>query len=276
MSDKLDDLAQSNEAAWNRAAEKYAPDVERDVEFLGSGGVSLAEPEIRLLGDLSGCHRAIHLQCSHGLDTLSLLNLGAAEVVGVDRSAAMLALAREKSDRLNARAHWIHADVLEVPTTFDGTAALVYTGKGALPWVFDLDAWAGVIVRLLRPEGRLYIYEGHPLNSVWERGASGHRLSSDGRSYFDAEPRANASFPASAVQRFTPLEETPPTAWERQWTIGQIVTALCGAGLRIEILQEHPEHYWPEFSDLDRDEERRLPHAFSVVACADGTTRGTT
>ena len=68
-----EDLFRSNEAAWDRAAQKYAPEVEPDVAFLRDGGVALLDPERAALGDLSGCARAIHLQCSHGLEALSLL-----------------------------------------------------------------------------------------------------------------------------------------------------------------------------------------------------------
>ena len=103
------DLLRSTEAAWDRAAVKYRAELERDVAFLRRGGVSLSADEIRLLGDVSTCRRAVHLQCSHGLDTLSLLNLGVSEVVGVDLSREMLAQATRKSEQLGARARWVRA-----------------------------------------------------------------------------------------------------------------------------------------------------------------------
>ena len=80
----MDHSARSNQLAWDIAAKKVSDDVAADVSFLRSGGVSLFDVERDLLGDLAGCKRAIHLQCSHGLDTLSLLNMGSQEVVGVD------------------------------------------------------------------------------------------------------------------------------------------------------------------------------------------------
>src|SRR2546426_6909448 len=90
-----------NERAWSSVARsKYAHDVDTDIAFLSAGGTSLVSHERRLLGDLSSwCRRAIHLQCSHGLDILSLWNLGAREVIGVDISASMLDLAARKSQR---------------------------------------------------------------------------------------------------------------------------------------------------------------------------------
>ncbi|MEM6288068.1 MAG: methyltransferase domain-containing protein [Bacteroidota bacterium] len=261
-----EDLVRSNAAAWDRAAQKYAPDVERDVAFLQGGGNALFEIERRALGDLSACRRAIHLQCSHGLDALSLLDLGVTEVVGVDISPEMLAQAEQKASRLGARAEWVCADVLGVPSALDGSAQLVYTGKGALPWIHDLDAWAAVVRRLLQPGGRLFVFEGHPLNWVWAMDEATHRLHADGRGYFDREPLANDGFPAAAVEQFTPEGVPAATAWEWQWTLGDVVTAVARAGFVVERLEEHPEHFWPQFDEIGEAELGRLPHTFSLLA----------
>ena len=45
------------------------------------------------------------------------------------------------------------------PNRFD----LVYTGIGALCWLPDIARWAEVVAALLRPGGRLYLREGHPV-----------------------------------------------------------------------------------------------------------------
>jgi SAM-dependent methyltransferase len=248
------------------AAAKYAAEVEADVELLRSGGTSLLEPELRLLGGLSGCGRAVHLQCSHGLDALSLWKLGAREVVGVDVSGAMLELARQKAERLGAPAAWVRSEVLAVPRELDRAADLVYTGKGALPWVSDLARWAEVAARLLAPGGRLYVFEGHPLNWVWEPEAARHRLRGDGGDYFQRGPRANRDFPGLALEDATPPGEPVPRAFEWQWTLGEIVTAVADAGLAVERLEEHPEHFWPQLARIPDDELRRLPHTFSLLA----------
>ena len=260
------DLVRSNETAWDRTAQKYAPDVEHDVAFLREGGVALFDTERRILGDLAECRRAVHLQCSHGLDALSLLNMGVSEIVGVDISRAMLALAAQKSERWGRPATWVHADILELPPSLDGTADLVYTGKGALPWVHDLERWADVVRRLLRPGGRLYVFEGHPLNWVWEPGVPTHQLRADGRGYCDRDPKANDGFPAAAAEQFTPAGEDVAEAWEWQWTLGDVVTAAAEAGLVVERLEEHTEHFWPQFEQVGEAEADRLPHTFSLLA----------
>jgi SAM-dependent methyltransferase len=263
---RSDDLLRSTEAAWNLAAVKYRAEIEGDVEFLRAGGVSLSADEIRLLGDLANCRRAVHLQCSHGLDGLSLLNLGVHEIVGVDLSREMLAQAARKSELLSARARWIRAPVLELPGELDSSADLVYTGKGALPWVADLEQWARGVSRVLRPGGRLFLHEGHPLNWIWGTDASMHQLRTDGRSYFDRVPWANDNFPGRAAEQYAAAGEEAPKAWEYQWTIGAVVTALSAAGLRIERLEEHADHFWPQFLHIAARDLQRVPHGYSVLA----------
>ena len=262
-----EELHSINERAWDSVAgSKYAHDVDGDLAFLGVGGTSLMSHERRLLGDLSSwCRRAIHLQCSHGLDALSLWKLGAHEVIGVDISASMLDLAGRKSQVLGAPATWVHSNVLDVPTGLDGTADLVYTGKGALPWVMDLGRWATVIERLLKPSGRLYIFEGHPLNWVWEPGASEFQLRADGGDYFSGEPRANRDFPASGLEQAAAAGSPALCALERQWTLGEVVTSLSEVGLQLDRLEEHPEQYWPLYRHFPEAMVNKLPHTFSLL-----------
>src|ERR1700693_4916492 len=153
----------ANRTAWDEAAERYEGWFDEAVAQIQSGGTNLFGVETELIGDLHGRGvRAIHLQCAAGRDTLSLWNQGAAEVVGIDFSPRMLALAEGLTAATGAPAHWILSDVLETPHELDGTGDLVYTGRGSIIWLADLDAWAAVIARLLSPTGRFVLFEGHP------------------------------------------------------------------------------------------------------------------
>lgn len=265
-----DRFTSSNRAAWNLTARKFELEVANDAEFLRSGGVSLFPIERQILGDLSWCECAVHLQCSHGLDTLSLLNLGASRAIGVDFSEEMLSLARRKSEALGANVQWIQADVLDLPEALRGAADLVYTGKGALPWIRDLDKWASGVAGLLKPGGLLLLLEGHPLNWVWRGNAGGHEFDLESGGYFDASSRVNTDFPASAVQRHARVGEALPEARERQWNLGQVVTTLSQAGLIVERLDELPDHYWPQFPAIPPKEVALLPHSYLLSARAGG------
>ena len=122
---------------------------------------------------------------------LILLNEGAGEVVGVDISENLLAAAQRKSTALNAAATWVLSDILDAPHNLDGTADLVYTGKGAIAWMMDLEAWARVVARLLKSGGKFFIYDGHPLDWVWADNAETYILDEKHADYFSTNPRTS-------------------------------------------------------------------------------------
>jgi SAM-dependent methyltransferase len=266
MPDDLISLHRETGRTWDVTAALYERDEARDIERLREGWTSFLPAELVYLRGLLPCKRAIHLQCAGGTDTLSLWRLGARLVVGIDISDRMVAVARRKASALGAPATFVACDVLNTPCAFDRTADLVYTGKGALPWMMDLDAWAAVVARLLAPGGALYIHEGHPLDWVWDLEAQDYRLSARTGYYFQREPVPDRNWPATAdvVRERAAAQELH--VHERQWTLGQIVTAVAGAGLRIERLEEHPEPFWDQFPHLRQELIPLLPHAFSLVA----------
>ena len=246
-------------AFWNEISDTYPLGESGEAEaiaFLKSGGNYLFEAEQQILGDLKPwCRRAIHLQCSGGDDALSLLHQGAAEVVGVDISERLLAVARRKAKALGAAASWYCSDILQTPEALNGTADLVYTGKGALCWMMDLAAWAAVVARLLAPGGRLFIYEGHPLDWVWDVKAKEYLFDQQHGNYFSDQLREGL---------FDRKTEAVPRS--HQWTLGQVVNSIIGAGLSIELLNEYPEPFWNQFPNIPAETLHRLPHSFALLA----------
>jgi SAM-dependent methyltransferase len=259
-----DKTHEENGLAWDIVAQaKYEAEMEEHIELLRAGGHALLPPEVDALRPhLSGAH-VVHLQCSHGLDALGLLNLGAGSVTGIDISPAMIRQAQRKASALGRSATFVCADVLNVPARFDGSADIVYTGKGALPWIMDLSAWAKVVGRLLRPGGRVFIFEGHPLDALWEREAGGLELRQN-VGYFDSAPQENPGFPAEVVER--QLGPKRPRLLERFWTPAEVITSLLSAGLRLELFQEHPLLFWKQFPRWPEELITRLPHSYSVLA----------
>jgi SAM-dependent methyltransferase len=259
----------ANRAAWDEAAERYEGWFDEAVELIRSGGTNLFGAEIELIGDLHGrCRRAIHLQCAGGRDTLSLWNQGADEVVGVDFSPRMLDLATRLTAATGAPARWILADVLETPSELDGTADLVYTGRGSIIWVQDLDRWAGVIARLLSPAGRFVLFEGHPAEWLFDVDADGRWIATD-YDYF-AGVEASQGWAPEYIDRLSIPEAAQSWKFARAWTLGEVITALLAAGLRLEAVAEHPIDWWGGHADVRDDERGRIPLSFSVVGRARG------
>ncbi|MFL5684997.1 MAG: class I SAM-dependent methyltransferase [Chloroflexota bacterium] len=258
-------MHRSNRAAWDEAAERYEGWFDEAVALIGGGGSNLFPVEEALIGDLHGrCRRAIHLQCAGGRDSLSLWNLGADEVVGVDFSPRMVDLARRLSDAVGAPARWIEADVLDTPAELDRTGDLVYTGRGALIWVQDLDAWAAVVRRLLSADGRFVLFDGHPVEWLFDVGPDGGWIATD-YDYF-AGPEASKGWAPEYIDRLSIADADQQWKFARAWTLGEVITALLRAGLAVQEVAEHPVDWWGGHGDVRPDERGRIPLSFSVVA----------
>ncbi len=257
-------MHQANRAAWDEAAERYEGWFDEAVALIRSGGTNLLSVELAIIGDLHGrCRRAIHLQCAAGRDTLSLWNAGADEVVGVDFSPRMLKLARRLAEATGAPARWVEADVLDTPHDLDGTADLLYTGRGSLMWLQDLDAWATVLRRLLAPTGRLVIFEGHPAEWLFDVDDDGHWIATD-YDYF-AGPEASRGWAPEYIDRMSIADDDQHWKFARAWTLGEIITALLGAGLHLDRVAEHPVDWWGGHGDARPEERGRVPLSFSVL-----------
>jgi len=254
----------ANRAAWDEAAERYERWFDEAVALIRAGGTNLFGVETELIGDLHGhCRRAIHLQCAGGRDTLSLWNQGADEVIGIDFSPRMLELAARLTDATGAPARWILADVLATPHELDGTGDLVYTGRGSIIWLHDLDAWAAVIARLLAPEGRFVLFEGHPVEWLFDADENGRWVATDYDYFGGAE--ASKGWAPEYIDRLSLADSDQSWKYARAWTLGEVITALLGADLRLEQVTEHPIDWWGGHADVRADERGRIPLSFSVV-----------
>jgi len=260
----------ANRAAWDEASERYERWFDEAVELIRAGGSNLFGVEHDLIGDLragadgTGTARAIHLQCAGGRDTLSLWTAGAREVVGVDISPRMIALARRLAVATGAPASFIEADVLDTPHELDGTGDLVYTGRGSLIWLHDLDAWAAVLDRLLSPTGRMVIFDGHPVEWLFDADEDGRLVATD-YDYFGGV-EASKGWAPEYIDRLTLADEDQSWKFARAWTLGEIVTALVGAGLRLERLVEYPVDWWAGHRDLRPEDRGRIPLSIGIVA----------
>ena len=252
-------------AGWDLVGrEKYRAEFDEHVALLRAGRHNLLEVEEKELGRLLRGRHVIHLQCSHGLDAIGLLNAGAASVLGIDISEEMITQAKAKASAVEVQdIEFIRCDVLDAPEALNGTADLIYTGRGSLPWILDLGRWAETIRRLLRPGGRVYVFEGHPLADLWDRSANRLEMR-PGVSYFDETVREAKGFPAGVIRRLA--GKGGPTMRERHWRPGQVIDSLLVEGLRLESFREHPTLFWDQFPLWLEELRRRLPNSYSILA----------
>jgi len=193
------------------------------------------------LGDLAGLD-VVHLQCHIGTDTVSLARLGA-RVTGLDFSPSAIAAARDLATRAGIDATFVEADVDDAVTVLGAARFdVVYTGIGALCWLPDITRWAATVAALLRPGGRLYLREGHPVLWATDEIAPG-RLELK-YSYFE-QPEPFRFEEAFTYTDGEALAE--PVGYEWNHGLGEIVQAVLDAGLTLTRLVEHDEVDWPAY-----------------------------
>jgi SAM-dependent methyltransferase len=218
------------------------------------------------LGDISGL-RGVHLQCHIGTDTISLSRLGA-RMTGLDFSGASLAHARDLAARAHADIGYVEADLYDAPKVLDrGAFDLVYTGVGALCWLPDIARWAQVVSALLRPGGRLFLREGHPMLWALDDARKDGVLAVE-YAYFERPEPLVWEEDGTYVATDAAFTHNVTHSWNHG--IGEVVTALMEAGLDLTMLQEHDSVSWdalPGQMTCDELGEYRLTDRPWRLAC---------
>ncbi|MEV0027716.1 class I SAM-dependent methyltransferase [Nocardia sp. NPDC050793] len=269
-----DDYRTLNRANWDERAPMHAGSPDYRVSRF------LAEPEylsevvrfdLPLLGDVRGL-RGVHLQCHIGTDTISLARLGA-RMTGLDFSPASLAQARKLAEQTGSDVDFVEADVYDAVSVLgEERFDLVFTGIGALCWLPSIERWARTVAGLLRPGGRLFLREGHPM--LWAIDETVTDRSTIGYPYFETPEPMVFSEDTTYVETDGSLEQTTTHEWNHG--LGEIVSALLSNSLAITGLTEHRSVPWnalPGRMTCDEhgewrmiDHPERLPLSYSLRA----------
>jgi SAM-dependent methyltransferase len=152
-----------NRKAWNNRVEAHLKSEFYDLENFLKGKSSLNDIELNLLGDING-KTILHLQCHFGQDTISLSRLGA-NVTGVDLSDNAIESAKQIAKETGSNTTFICCDIYDLPNQLDEQFDVVFTSYGTIGWLPDLDQWAKIISKFLKPNGQFVFVEFHPV--VW-------------------------------------------------------------------------------------------------------------
>ncbi|MFI6155982.1 class I SAM-dependent methyltransferase [Kitasatospora sp. NPDC051170] len=250
------DWRTANRALWDERVPIHTAGTFYDLPGFLAGSDTLRDFELAEVGDVRG-KTLLHLQCHIGLDTLSWARRGAT-VTGLDFSEPAVDVADGLATQIGATtARFVTADVYDAVRALDDqTFDIVYTGLGALCWLPDIARWARTAAALVAPGGFLYLAEFHPVTEV---------LSEDGRTvegdYFDRDPIV-VDEPGSYADRTA--ETTATLTYEWRHGVGDVVSALIAAGLRLEFLHEHDGGHFSLPAGVG------VPQLYSLRAAKDG------
>ena len=222
-------LFEENKKMWDARVEPHTKSAMYKMEAFLAGETSLTEIERDELGDVSG-KSLLHLQCHFGQDTLSWARKGA-KATGIDFSPNAIAKANEIRDQLGLDARFIETNVYDLPAVLDGRFDFVFSSYGTIVWLPDLDKWASIVSRYLKPGGIFYLAEFHP--TLYMFNFDNYQVEYD---YFnDGNP-----YIEEVVGSYADTEsKTKATEYFWNHPVSEIVNALIKNGLELLELKEY-------------------------------------
>ena len=252
MTDDFDEVTTRRMRAIEENWDARTP-VHLSSEFYGIGSKDaddwFAEFEWTDLGELAG-RDVLHLQCHLGNETAAFAQRGA-RVVGVDLSGEAIRQARLIAERCGHDVEYVHANVYDAAEALVGRRFdLIYTGKGAIQYLPDLDRWATVLARLLKPGGMVYVIDFHPVHMALGLLPVAD-TSTDLVLRYDYLPgRGPRQLNEAHSYTDGPALSGPTVSYEWPHGLGELITALAGAGLHITALRELDQLPWPRWSSM--------------------------
>lgn len=266
---RTDRFFEANQKLWDELSRlHFDSKTYKTKEFL-EGATTLHPVELEELKEVKG-KTLLHLQCQFGLDTLSWARMGA-NVTGVDFSGPAIQMARRLAEQTGLRGAFIESNIYDLTKYLDKKFDIVFTSYGVLCWLPDLRRWAEIVARFLKNKGIFYIAEFHPLMWMFDWDShDGFRMK---RSYFHSDEPSQFDVDASYAE---PDRKIGPFV-DYEWAhgLGDVVTAISDAGLRIRFLHEFPISPFQQFPFLKEaedgswyydDREVQLPLTYSLLA----------
>ncbi len=270
----MDDHFETNLKRWDEAVDVHvnsATEVYRLADFR-AGADTLGPIESSEIGDVAG-KSVLHLQCHFGLDTLNLARRGAT-VTGLDFSPKAVAAARALAAEAGLEAAFVEGNVYDAPDLIEGRFDIVYVTWGTIVWLPDIVRWADVVAHFLKPGGFLYFLDGHPTALMFEQ--EGDRLELRYPYFETGNPM---TFDSAGTYTGDDYAFRNTRTFEWPHALSEIVNALLGAGLRLDMLNEHQRLAWKLFAMMETQDDGmeampagalQLPLAFSLKASKPG------
>lgn len=254
----------ANKNLWNQRTAVHKDSGFYNLVGFKAGESVLTSIELNELGDVNG-KTMLHLQCHFGMDSLDWARRGA-KVTGVDLSDAAIEEAKKLSDELKLSAKFVCCNVLDTSGFIKENFDIVFTSYGTIGWLPDLQPWAKMIAERLKPGGIFYIAEFHPVVWMFDDDFTHIKYSYENREVIVTENQGTYTDRNADIK-----------GKEYSWnhSISEVLNALIGAGMKIELFNEYMYSPYPCFSNAVEFEtgkwhikglEGKIPMVYSVMA----------
>jgi ubiquinone/menaquinone biosynthesis C-methylase UbiE len=254
----------ANKDLWNQRTVVHKDSDFYDLAGFKNGNDVLTPIELKELGDVKG-KTMLHLQCHFGMDSLNWARKGA-KVTGMDLSDNAIKEAQQLNNELGLDAKFICCNLYDLPDHLEGQFDIVFTSYGVVGWLPDLDGWASIVARYLKPGGTFYIAEFHPVVWMFDDDFTHIQYSYENREIIVTDSAGTYTDRNADIK-----------AKEYSWnhSISEVLNALIGAGLRIEQFNEFMYSPYPCFRNVVpttdgnwhiKGLEGKIPMVYSVKA----------
>lgn len=238
---------ETNRALWNNKTAVHIDSKFYDNDAFMKGKSSLNPAELEALGDVSG-KSLLHLQCHFGQDTLSWARMGA-KATGIDLSDAAISQAQKMNEELGLDARFVNCNVYDTSEHLgDEQFDIVFTSYGTICWLPDLERWAEVINRHLKPGGKFCIVDFHPTYYMfeWADDELAYSYFGKGDPY---EEVVDGTYTDNGDGSKT---ESSVQGKEYFWihSLHSFITPLLQCGLKLTDFTEYPYSYYRAFPDM--------------------------
>ncbi len=245
----------ANRRRWEIGAKRWGDRADRHGlcrRCSNEPGLVLSAAELAALGDVMDKSVCV-LGSGDNQVVFALAGLGA-RVTSVDVAQNQLDIAKGRAESLGFDVAFVRADVTDLSVFERAQFDVVYTGGHVAVWVADLRAYYSEAARILRGGGLFLINEYHPFRRIWGESEADMVVRSR---YLDRGPFAydvdeDILEPASGRLK----------SYEFNWTIGDLLNAVIGAGCRIEYVDEFGE----QVGDWESGPMHGLPECFLIAA----------
>jgi 2-polyprenyl-3-methyl-5-hydroxy-6-metoxy-1,4-benzoquinol methylase len=255
---------EANKSLWNQRTVIHRDSSFYNREGFKNGERVLTPIELNEIGNVKG-KKLLHLQCHFGMDSLDWARMGA-DVTGVDLSDEAIKEARLLNDELGLKAKFICSNVYDLKDHLDEKFDIVFTSYGTVGWLPDLDKWAGIIHRYLKPGGLFYMADFHPVVWMFDDNFTHIKYYYDNRELIVMENQPTYTGDTQAIR-----------GNEYSWnhSISEILNALINAGLQIRQFNEHNFSPYSNFNgsvEVEKGKwmipgmEGKIPMVYSIRA----------
>ena len=261
------DYTEANRAMWNETADIHAQAYVAELfERVKSRTYNrFDEIEKQIFADIGLQDKAvIQLGCNNGRELISVKKAGAGRCVGVDISDKFIEQANKLARVGNVDIEFVRTNIYDVPHTYDAQFDLVYVTIGVLGWLDDLDTFFGIVARLLKLNGQLFLYDMHPILNMFTA-EKGLEITD---SYFRTEPFVEGAFP----DYMDPTKIVQTVSYWFPHKMSDVIGGCLAHGLALTHFQEYPHDISAVYAPFEQF-EKKPPLSFSLIARKTNETR---